>query len=202
MKTIDTPWSDRVLVLQNADEGVGALTENEFATASTFKLPTRRDEWILSRLAAKQLAMQLGLTDDPLAITIDRPFLIINGARTDWRVSLSHSKPYAGAAIARTPIGLDVQFVRELDERSAHLFLSPEETDAMQRCTIPRRILHFWCAKEAAWKQRSEEFVTLRQVPLRLVEELASGLSFDAVETARIGDLIVAITGWGECAQR
>ena len=194
MKTIATPWDGRVLVVRDADLAADAFTGAELSTADAFKLESRRREWLLSRLAAKQLAIRLGLAGDPCAITVERPFLAIDGDLTGWCVSLSHSAPYAGAALARSPIGLDVQVVRELDERSAHLFLSPEETDQLSRCTLPHRILHFWCAKEAAWKQRSEEFVTLRQVPLTLVAERANGLLFDTAETLAIDDLIVAIT--------
>jgi phosphopantetheinyl transferase len=194
MKTVETPWDGRVLVIRDGDLQAGAFTEAEFAVANTFKLESRRREWLLSRLAAKQLAVQLGLASDLRAITVERPFLVVDGQVTDWRVSLSHSAPYAGAALARAPIGLDVQVVRELDERSAHLFLSPEETDQLNRCTLPHRILHFWCAKEAAWKQRSEEFVTLRQVPLTLVAEREHGLLFDTVETLAIDDFVAAVT--------
>jgi len=140
------------------------------------------------------LAMQLGLIDDPRAIAIERPFLVVDGTRSDWRISLSHSAPYAGAAIARAPVGIDVQVLRELDERAAHLFLTGDETEQLLSCSLPHRILHFWCAKEAAWKQRSEEFATLRQVPLALVGARGSGLVFDAVETAFLGDVIVAVT--------
>lgn len=193
MKTIDTPWNDRVLVMRDAHEEL-AFTPQELSIANAFRLPARRNEWLLSRIVAKQLAMQLGISDDPRRIRVERPFLIVDDAASDWRVSLSHSAPYAGAMIARAPIGLDVQVVRELDERAAHLFLSPEETEQMLGCTLPWRILHFWCAKEAAWKQRSDEFVTMRQVPLALVEERASSLLFDAVETVLLGDLIVAVT--------
>ena len=195
MKTIDTPWGDRVLVMrQEGDVAIPTLTESELVTANSFKLASRREEWLLSRIAAKQLAMQLGLIDDPRAIAIERPFLVVDGMRSDWRISLSHSTPYAGAAIARDPIGIDVQIIRDLDERAAHLFLSDEETQRMLGCTLPNRILHFWCAKEAAWKQRSDEFATLKQLPLALIEERASGLLFDAVETAILGDVIAAVT--------
>ena len=196
MKTIDTPWGDRVLVMRADvhDAVIPALTESELATANAFKLASRREEWLLSRIVAKQLAMQLGLTGDPHSIVIERPHLLIDSMRSDWRISLSHSTPYAGAAIARAPVGIDVQVLRELDERAAHLFLTDNETEQLLRCTLPHRILHFWCAKEAAWKQRSDEFATLRQVPLALVEQRRSGLVFDAVETAFLGDVIVAVT--------
>jgi phosphopantetheinyl transferase len=196
MKTIGTPWGDRVLVMRrhDGDAVITSLTESELATAGAFKLASRREEWLISRIVAKQLATQLGLIDDPRSIAIERPHLVIDSVRSDWRISLSHSAPYAGAAIARDPIGIDVQIIRELDERAAHLFLTDDETQQMLGCRLPHRILHFWCAKEAAWKQRSEEFATLRQVPLALVEQRGSGLLFDAVETAVLGDVIVAVT--------
>ncbi len=184
----------RFLITARSPEDGLWFTDTELEIANGFKLAARREEWLHSRLVAKQLAIELGLANDPRAITIDRPFLVIGGVRTHWYVSLSHSGAYAGAAIDRAPIGLDVQVVRELDERAAHLFLSPEETDRLSGCALSRRILHFWCAKEAAWKQRSEEFVTLRQVPLRLVAERADGLLFDSVETFATDDLIAAVT--------
>jgi len=187
---IVTPWDDRVLLLRDEDLRADWFQEDELAIADAFRLASRREEWMLSRMAAKQLAVQLGVARDAQAIRVERPVL----AGTDWRVSLSHSAPYAAAAIAREPIGIDVQLVRTLDERAAHLFLSAEETEAMERCSIAHRILHWWCAKEAAFKQRSNEFVTLRQLPLRMLAERVDGMSFDAVETLLVRDVIVAVT--------
>lgn len=193
MNAIETPWPDRVLVLRepHLDD---AWTGDELAIADAFKLSKRRDEWLLSRLAAKQLALQLGLADDPRKVSVDRPYLLIDGQRSEWLVSLSHSMPYAGAMIARQPVGLDVQVVREFSESAAHLFMTEGEAEEMRRCSIEHRILHFWCAKESAWKQRSGEFATLKQLPLRLVEERPAGLRFDVAETVTIGELIVAVT--------
>lgn len=170
------------------------FTGAELAEADAFKLPRRRDEWLLSRMAAKQLALQLGLANDPRDVTVDRPFVVVAGERTGHYVSLSHSTPYAAAAVAREPVGIDVQVIRDLDERATHLFLTPAEDEAMRRCTLPHRLLHFWCAKEAAFKQRSDECATLRQLHIELLEERAAGLLFDAVETVQVGDAIVAIT--------
>ena len=81
----------------------------------------------------------------------------------------------------------------DLDERAAHLFLSDEEAEVMRRCTIEHRALHFWCAKEAAWKQRSSEFATLRQLPLTLVNQREDGLDFDAATTRKHDNLIAAL---------
>lgn len=193
MNAVETPWPDRVLVLREAD-WKSAMTEAELATADAFKLPKRRDEWLLSRLAAKQLALQLGLAADPRAVGVERPWLTIGGARSEWYVSLSHSMPYAAAMIGRAPVGIDVQVVREFSESAAHLFMTDGEGEEMRRCAIEQRILHFWCAKESAWKQRSDEFATMKQLPLRLIAERPAGLLFDAAETVAIGELIVAVT--------
>jgi len=170
------------------------FTEDELATANAFKLQKRVDEWLLARFAAKQLALDLGIVDDPRACEVARPMLLVDGAPVSWFVSISHSAPYAAAAIDREPIGIDVQVVRELSENAAHLFLSDEETEAMRSCTLPRRLLHFWCAKEAAWKSRSTELTTLKQLPIELLEERANGLRFDVAETTAMEDLILGIT--------
>ena len=170
------------------------FTPDELATANAFHLPKRREEWLRSRTAAKQLAMDRGIVGDPRACTVARPTLLIDGAESSWYVSLSHSRGWAAAAIEARPVGIDLEVVRPIDERAAHLFLREEEAAAMRGCTIADRLLHFWAAKEAAWKQRSGEFGTLKQLALRLIEARESGLLFDAVETFRRDDLVIAIT--------
>jgi 4'-phosphopantetheinyl transferase EntD len=170
------------------------FTHEELSIASSFKLPKRRDEWLLSRYAAKQLALRLGIATDPRDVRVERPRLVIGGVPSEWYVSLSHSASYAAAAIDRSPIGVDIQVVRELSDAATHLFLSDAETAEMHRCTLPNAILHFWCAKEAAWKQHSTELATLKQVAIHLERASDSGLLFDAVETTTRGDLIIALT--------
>jgi phosphopantetheinyl transferase len=169
------------------------FTDDELATADAFKLARRRDEWLLSRAAAKQLALNEGFADDPRRVTVERPLLLIDGISSGWYVSVSHSFPYAGAAIDRHPVGFDVQVVREIAEWSSHLFLTEIETEQMRRCAIPHRILHFWCAKEAAFK-RDAATPTMKQTPIQLVAERADGLTFDVVETVAMGEVLVAGT--------
>jgi phosphopantetheinyl transferase len=187
------PWPDRALILRETYD-LELFSAPELAVASELKLAKRREEWLLSRFAAKRLALQLGVVTDPRLLSVERPFLSVEGQATPWFVSLSHSAPYGAAAIGSEPIGIDVQVVREMPEGASHLFLSDEEAAAMRRCTLPHRLLHFWCAKEAEWKRLSGEPRTLRQVPLRLVEEREDGLHFEGVETVAAGDLIAAIT--------
>lgn len=184
----------RTLIVQGEPD-LSFFTAGELAAAQAFKLQKRREEWLLARYAAKQLAIQLGLVAEPQDCEVGRPGLILRGnAAEPWFVSISHSAPYAAAALAREPVGIDIQVVRELTESSSHLFMTDDEAEAMRRCSLPHRVLHFWCAKEAAWKQRSTEFATMRQVPLQLLDEREDGLLFDRVTTRVQDDLIVAIT--------
>jgi len=197
MNVVPTPWNDRALVIRGLAEDLDAaqwFTDAEIAHPHTFRLQKRRDEWLVSRAALKKFVVDRGLCDDPKRCTFDRPHVVIDGERTRWLASVSHSSGFVGAALARTPIGIDVQVVRGVSESAAHLFLTEVETAQMQRCTLADRLIHFWCAKEAAWKQRSNEFLTLRQVPLTLVEMRSEGLLFDSVETVRIGEMVVAVT--------
>jgi len=64
----------------------------------------------------------------------------------------------------------------------------------MRNCTIDQRMLHFWSAKEALWKQRGGSVPSLRRVPLILESKNETGLRFQGVETVAIDDLIAAIT--------
>jgi phosphopantetheinyl transferase len=170
------------------------FTPAELELAATFKLEKRRNEWLLSRIAAKELAVRLGIASDPRTVVISRPTLVIDGLQSDWYVSLSHSAPYAAAAIAREPIGLDIQVVREFPEQAAHLFLTDDEERVMESCTLTHRLLHYWCAKEAVWKRQQGAIPALRRVPLRLFDQRDDGLLFDAAETVAIDDAILAIT--------
>lgn len=197
MIEIATPWSERVRVVrleQDEQPPREWFSDEELGAVSALRLPKRRAEWLSSRAAAKELAVRLGVCSDPRSCRVGRPTLLIDGVPSDWYVSISHSAPYAGAALGRAPVGVDVQVVREIAESSAHLFLSDAEAEMMRRCTLAHRVLHFWCAKEAAWKRGGGEVRTLRQIPLTLVRESAFGVHFDAVDTVAVDDLIVAIT--------
>lgn len=196
MRRIVTPWDDRLLLLAAEGEATPRewFTGTELQEVSSFRLPKRRDEWFLSRAAAKQLACELGLCSDPRHCTVVNRRLLVGADETGWNVSISHSWPYAAAALSPEPIGVDVQVVRPFDDDAAHLFLTGPETEAMRRCSLPNRLLHFWCAKEAAWKSRFPEFATLKQVPLVLTAECNTALQFSGVSTCSTEDLILALS--------
>ena len=174
MNVLELPeaWRRRAMVVRDVELSRDRFTEEELAIVDAFRLQKRREEWMRARIAAKELAKI---------------------ARGDHR-SFTHSGPYGGAAIDQVPVGIDVEVVRAVADSAAHLFLSEEEHDAARRCTIEHALLHFWCAKEAAWKAEGGKIPTLKQVPLKLEGVGGWGLEFDRVETIAIDDVIIALT--------
>lgn len=197
MIELSLPWRERAVILVRFGEREtveALLSEQELEESRRFRLEKRQREWQLARAAAKQLALRVGAAEDPRRVSVLRPHLLVEGSATPWFISLSHSANHAAAICGSAPVGIDVQAVRSIKESAAHLFLTDAEADAMRACTLPDRMLHFWSAKEAAWKQRSSEFATLKQVPLTLEHAGENGLQFETVETVRRDDVIVAIT--------
>jgi phosphopantetheinyl transferase (holo-ACP synthase) len=160
------------LVVTAIEDAERWFSDDELATVRGFPLPKRRREWMLSRIAEKELRR--------------------NGAIGN-HVSFSHSGEYGAAAVGQQPVGIDIEVLRDLREHAAHLFLTDQEIRVMEQCRLPNRLLHFWCAKEALWKQHRGAVPTLKRVPLQLRGETATGLQFEGVETV-FAEIIVAVT--------
>lgn len=190
MRIIEIPqrWQGRAIVITETTVPMAWFSEDEVRAAERYRLQRRRDEFFLSRAAAKTLAVDVGLATDPRECRIEQRRI------ADRHLSLSHSAPYAGAAIDAHPVGIDVQVVRDISENAAHLFLTDAEADVMRSLSMADRMIHFWSAKEAAWKQRGGAIETLKRMPIALQSQTADGLRFDSVETVRIGDVVVALT--------
>lgn len=187
-------WRGRAVVIGDAVFSDGWFTDAELAESESFRLQKRRSEWKHGRLAVKQLAIDLGLCVSARDCVIERPRLLVRGSDSGRFVSISHSGGYAAAAIDVAPVGIDVERIRDLREAAAHLFLTEDETADMRACRIPHRMLHFWSAKEAAWKQRNGETETLKRTPILFESETATGLVFREVETFATADFVAALT--------
>jgi hypothetical protein len=175
MRIVPLPeaWALRACVVAEMEDPRAWFNAEELAVVDAFPRPKRREEWMLSRIAEKELRRR--------------------GAE-GVRVSYSHRGPYGAAAVGEEPVGIDVEIARELRPDSARFFLTDDEAAGARRCRLTHALLHFWCAKEAAWKQRGGVLPTLKRVPLRLLRKTSRGLLFDRVETVAIDDLIVALT--------
>ncbi|HMC20990.1 MAG TPA: 4'-phosphopantetheinyl transferase superfamily protein [Thermoanaerobaculia bacterium] len=172
MKIVELPphWRDRAMIISAIADPESWFSAEELAPLTR---PKRRREWMLSRIAEKELRRR--------------------GASGSC-VSFSHSGSYGAAAVSAQPIGIDAETLREISESAAHHFLNDEEIEAMMHCTIANRMLHFWSAKEAAWKRLGGSVPTLKKVQLRFEGQMSNGLRFDAVETFAVDDLVAALT--------
>ena len=176
-------WQTRALVITDVAEPEAWFNDEELTLARLQRLPRRRRDWMLSRIAAKELARERGGDWSNAALI-----------QQSAELSFSHSHGFGAAAMGHGPVGIDVEKLRSIDLRAAHLFLTPAEETVMRSCAIDNPLLHFWCAKEAAWKQLGGSILTLKQVPLRLLDATRMGLRFDRVETWSTDEVIVALT--------
>lgn len=165
MRRLPLPAAWQAVVIADVEDPASWFDE-----IPEFKLARRREDWMRARIAGKLLARELG-------------------AAPPW-ISYSHSAPYAGAATT----GIDVQVIRPMSDAAAHLYLTDAEHASAKSCAVDDALLHWWCAKEAAWKQQRGVIPTLKGVALALRDQRGDGLEFERVETIRIGDVIVALS--------
>jgi phosphopantetheinyl transferase len=190
---IPQPWRDRALIVTHVTAKLDWFGEEELRETELFRSEKRRDEWLCARMALKRLVLDRGLATDPRRIHLARPYVIVDDVLRMY-ASLSHSERFAAAAIDDEPIGIDVQALRDISERTAKFFLSANEAKTMRHAALTHRLLHFWCAKEAEWKRRGGDPPTLKKVPLMLEEESPHGVRFDTVETIEVSGAIAALT--------
>lgn len=70
--------------------------------------------------------------------------------------SLAHSYPWAAAATAPFPVGIDLERRRPFPQTVASYFMQEAERDQLQHTDLT--YWHFWCAKELAYKLLCSEF--------------------------------------------
>lgn len=94
------------------------LTKRELETYKAFKIDKRKTEWLGGRYALKTLACDFFNFDihsmEVKNLASGKPVLLVPGG-TKLPVSITHSGPYAAAAIALTgqAIGLDIEAIEQ-----------------------------------------------------------------------------------------
>jgi phosphopantetheinyl transferase len=178
------------------------LTIPEQERVRSFPRERRQAEWSASRIAAKLLALDLGLCSDPRACAIvssyRKPALAIEGLNGKWHVSISHSSGAGAAGLDPGPIGIDIQQPRQLNPRITKFYLQDEELDQLLGVAVAHPLIHFWCAKEAAFKLKAGPG-WLKRVAIELKGETADGLTFalsypvtGVVHTFGVGEQMIA----------
>ena len=137
------------------------LTEDEVAIINSFRMETRKRDWAASRIAAKLLAIDMGLCKEPRECAIpshsERPALRLPPGVTVPNCSLSHSSGFGAAVIADGPVGIDLQQITEIHPRMRKYFLNDNERPIADLVSIAHPLVHLWTAKEAVLKLEQGE---------------------------------------------
>ena len=139
---------------------VSTLSPDESARATSMATEPRR-RFMTSRILLRRLiAAYLG--DEPQGVkfaygTSGKPFLVRTPAGLPLHFNLSHSRDRVLIAIARTPVGIDLETPRRLGdfESMTRRFFSPGELQVLARIPASERLKAFfacWTRKEAYLK--------------------------------------------------
>ncbi len=129
------------------------LTKRELETYKTFKIEKRKKEWLGGRYALKTLACDFFNFDikymEVNNLPSGQPVLLVPGG-TKLPVSITHSGPYAAAAIALTgqAIGIDIEVI---EQRSSAWVKQCFDKKEISSKSAPF-LTELWAKKEAVLK--------------------------------------------------
>jgi len=125
------------------------LDEDEQAFFEQLSKGKRHLHWLGTRVLLRKMLQ----TDAFIDCKVDahgKPYLV----NMPYQISMSHSFDYAAVMISkRSPVGIDIELIKEKVERIAGKFMRPEEMAFIT--TDEHRIEQLyvcWCAKEAVYK--------------------------------------------------
>jgi 4'-phosphopantetheinyl transferase len=124
------------------------LNEQEKAFVENISNGKRHLHWLGTRVLLRKMLR----TDEYIDCQVDehgKPYLV----SLPYHISLSHSFDYAAVMISKkSPVGIDIEQVKEKVERIAARFLSPDELAFIGTDNRIAKLYACWCAKEAIYK--------------------------------------------------
>lgn len=143
----------------------GWLSEPEQRRLGRITSPARRAQFLAGRLLARRLLATAHGGDAPPGCSLSAPdegpprLQDAQGRPLGWQVALSHSGDHVACALARVPVGLDLEApARRRDVQAlARLVCTAGEQSRLDALDEPARERHFYCIwtlKEAWFKQR------------------------------------------------
>jgi 4'-phosphopantetheinyl transferase len=132
------------------------LSDEERARLDGYGVEKRRREFLLGRVAARQLLSDvLGAAPAEVPLAVAEDGAVEVGGEGAWRVSISHTGEEAVAAVAEQPVGVDLERIRKRPERLHRFLLAEEERSLLKRLPRPTTGEAFtlcWALKEAVLK--------------------------------------------------
>lgn len=124
------------------------LDENEKAFTRQLSKSKRYLHWLGTRVLLRKMLR----TEEYIDCKVDshgKPYLV----SLPYHISLSHSFDYAAVMISKTsPVGIDLEQVKQKVERIAHKFMSERELAFIEDRRKVDQLYVCWCAKEAVYK--------------------------------------------------
>ena len=165
------------------DYCLSLLSAEERERVHTFKAEKRRHEFALGRAAARELlAAHLKVRPQDVPLSVEEDGGVTVGAG-DYHVSISHTARHAAAAIARRPVGVDLEALRCPAPRIHRYVYHPDDYALFERLRIheDRAQILAWALKESALKARGSG---LRYSPKRMRLSISLGDRTAFVEEA------------------
>jgi 4'-phosphopantetheinyl transferase len=137
------------------------LGPEEAKTLAGLRLPKRRAEWRLGRLAAKRALASLVDVDELRRIQIvaaedGAPDAFIDGRPIDLRISISHRDDVAACAVVPDGrVGCDLEAIEPRTQGFIDDFFTAGERASIEETNLARRNRHvalIWSAKESVLK--------------------------------------------------
>ena len=122
------------------------MTNERKEYVSSFKNTDAR-----KRTVAAEMLIKNAIGDDNLLITKDqhgKPFI----KDCNKHINISHSGDYAACAISNSPVGIDIEKLRDINIKAAEKFCNSAELDYIYSFDSTNRFFEIWTAKEAAFK--------------------------------------------------
>jgi 4'-phosphopantetheinyl transferase len=148
------------------------LEPNEEIQYASFKSEIRKKQWLGYRLLLKKI-----LSPFPSILEYDifgKPFI----KNSDQFISISHSGEYAAVIVSKTtPVGIDIEQLKDRIHRIKDKFLSPEEDLHIGDENRLEKLYIAWGAKEALYKIHGKSEVEFqRDIFIESFDYLCSGL--------------------------
>lgn len=154
--------------LARAEAPAGLLGPEEAAVLAGLTFRARRAKWLVGRLAAKRLLRRLlreerGLLVDSHTLTVANepsgaPYVLLEGQRLPWAISLSHREPWGVCAVSTEPgarLGVDLELPLPRDRALVRTFFTEREQERVEAASsgeVDRVVAQVWSIKEAVLK--------------------------------------------------
>lgn len=136
------------------------LSPDRKAHIDRFQKPADRTRSLAGQLLVGKLLSQLGLCATLRRDEKGRPYL----QGCDYFVSIAHCEDLVVCALAKEPVGIDVEKIRPIDvEKACRHVCTPEELAYLQDEPLTR-FYEIWTGKEAWFKKQGTGIQNLKSV--------------------------------------